>query len=198
MVLVHEFGHFAVAKLCGVRVEVFSIGFGKRVCGFKRGDTDYRISLLPLGGYVKMTGENPNEEHTGDPGEFTAHPRWQRILIGLAGTLGLVIAMHQKAATGHLPAPSTAPATLAAAPVPAPPPPSNPVPEPEPPPPVVVVPPPAPAPPTEDPTKKALAHLSRQEAEERAAAEQAGRLGPMLPQELSEARRIFLEDLAAR
>jgi regulator of sigma E protease len=85
MVIVHEFGHFAVAKLCGVRVEVFSIGFGKRVCGFKRGETDYRISLLPLGGYVKMTGENPNEEHTGDPGEFTAHPRWQRILIGLAG-----------------------------------------------------------------------------------------------------------------
>jgi len=85
MVLVHEFGHFAVAKLCGVRVEVFSIGFGKRLFGFKRGDTDYRISLLPLGGYVKMTGENPNEEHTGDPGEFSNHPRWQRILIGFAG-----------------------------------------------------------------------------------------------------------------
>jgi len=85
MVLVHEFGHFAVAKLCGVRVEVFSIGFGKRLFGFKRGDTDYRVSLLPLGGYVKMTGENPNEEHTGDPAEFTSHPRWQRILIGFAG-----------------------------------------------------------------------------------------------------------------
>ena len=85
MVLVHEFGHFAVAKLCGVRVEVFSIGFGKRLFGFKRGDTDYRISLLPLGGYVKMTGENPNEEHSGEPGEFTSHPRWQRILIGIAG-----------------------------------------------------------------------------------------------------------------
>ncbi|HVJ07953.1 MAG TPA: RIP metalloprotease RseP [Acidisarcina sp.] len=85
MVLVHEFGHFAVAKLCGVRVEVFSIGFGRRLLGFKRGDTDYRISLLPLGGYVKMSGENPNEEHTGDAGEFTSHPRWQRILIGAAG-----------------------------------------------------------------------------------------------------------------
>ena len=57
MVLVHEFGHFAVAKLCGVRVEVFSIGFGKRLFGFRRGDTDYRLSLLPLGGYVKMSGE---------------------------------------------------------------------------------------------------------------------------------------------
>ena len=54
MVLVHEFGHFAVAKLCGIRVEVFSIGFGKRLFGFKRGDTDYRLSLLPLGGYVKI------------------------------------------------------------------------------------------------------------------------------------------------
>ncbi|HEY0758527.1 MAG TPA: RIP metalloprotease RseP [Acidisarcina sp.] len=57
MVLVHEFGHFAVAKFFGVRVEVFSIGMGKRLFGFKRGDTDYRLSLLPLGGYVKMAGE---------------------------------------------------------------------------------------------------------------------------------------------
>jgi regulator of sigma E protease len=85
MVLVHEFGHFAVAKLCGVRVEVFSIGFGKRLFGFRRGDTDYRLSLLPLGGYVKMSGELPGEASTGDPAEFNAHPRWQRILIGLAG-----------------------------------------------------------------------------------------------------------------
>src|ERR1700753_3666546 len=103
MVLVHEFGHFAVAKLCGVRVEVFSIGFGKRLIGFKRGDTDYRISLLPIGGYVKMSGEGAGEgvpdgvplvSETAaellpssdlDPGDFTAHPRWQRILIGLSG-----------------------------------------------------------------------------------------------------------------
>ena len=87
MVLVHEAGHFITAKLCGVRVEVFSIGFGKRILGFKRGDTDYRLSLLPLGGYVKMSGEQPNEETTGDPGEFAAHPRWQRILIGLSGPI---------------------------------------------------------------------------------------------------------------
>jgi regulator of sigma E protease len=85
MVLVHEFGHFAVAKLCGVRVEVFSVGFGKRLFGFRHGDTDYRLSLLPLGGYVKMSGETPGEASTGDPAEFNAHPRWQRILIGLAG-----------------------------------------------------------------------------------------------------------------
>ena len=57
LVLVHEFGHFAVAKFFGVRVETFSIGFGTRLFGFRRGDTDYRISLVPLGGYVKMAGE---------------------------------------------------------------------------------------------------------------------------------------------
>ena len=85
MVLVHEFGHFAVAKLCGVRVEVFSLGFGTRLFGFKWGDTDYRVSALPLGGYVKMSGETPGSETTGDPGEFSAHPRWQRVLIAVAG-----------------------------------------------------------------------------------------------------------------
>ena len=74
MVLVHEFGHFAVAKLCGVRVETFSIGFGPRLFGWRRGDTDYRLSLLPLGGYVKMAGDVPGELPTGDPGEFNAHP----------------------------------------------------------------------------------------------------------------------------
>jgi regulator of sigma E protease len=94
MVLVHEFGHFVTAKLFGVRVEVFSIGFGKRLFGFKRGDTDYRISLLPLGGYVKMSGEQAGDGTPGgeiplsqpdDPGDFANHPRWQRILIGLSG-----------------------------------------------------------------------------------------------------------------
>ena len=85
MVLIHEFGHYAIAKWCGVRVETFSIGFGKRLFGFRRGETDYRISVLPLGGYVKMSGENPMEESTGDPGEFMSHPRWQRFLIAIAG-----------------------------------------------------------------------------------------------------------------
>jgi len=85
MILVHEFGHFAVAKLLGVRVEQFALGFGKRLVGFRRGETEYRINLLPLGGYVKMAGENPGEARTGDPGEFTAHPRWHRFLIALAG-----------------------------------------------------------------------------------------------------------------
>jgi regulator of sigma E protease len=85
LVFVHEFGHYAVAKLFKVRVEVFSLGFGKRLIGFRRGDTDYRLSLLPLGGYVKMAGENPMEARTGDPGEFMSHPRWQRFLVAIAG-----------------------------------------------------------------------------------------------------------------
>jgi regulator of sigma E protease len=85
MILIHEFGHYAVAKLLGVRVEVFSIGFGKRLLGFRRGDTDYRIAAIPLGGYVKMSGENPMDDRTGDPGEFLSHPRWHRFLIAIAG-----------------------------------------------------------------------------------------------------------------
>ena len=86
MIVVHEFGHFAVAKLCGVRVEAFSVGFGPRLFGIKWGDTDYKVCLLPLGGYVKMTGENPGEEQdVEDPGSFTSHPRWQRMLIAVAG-----------------------------------------------------------------------------------------------------------------
>jgi regulator of sigma E protease len=94
MILIHEFGHYAVAKLLGVRVEVFSIGFGKRLLGFRRGDTDYRISAIPLGGYVKMSGENPMDERTGDPGEFLSHPRWHRFLIAIAGPfMNIVLAI---------------------------------------------------------------------------------------------------------
>ena len=113
MVVVHEAGHFIVAKLCGVRVEAFSIGFGPRLFGFQYGETDYKVCLLPLGGFVKMTGESPEQNlevpgtpvvvqayeklpgmgavasgsgaPTDDPGSFLAHPRWQRMLIGLAG-----------------------------------------------------------------------------------------------------------------
>ena len=85
MVLVHEWGHFIVAKSFGVRVDIFSIGFGTRLWGIKRGDTDYRLSALPLGGYVKMAGDNPLEERKGDPDEFLSKPRWQRVLIARAG-----------------------------------------------------------------------------------------------------------------
>jgi regulator of sigma E protease len=85
MIVVHEFGHFIMAKLLGVRVEQFAIGFGKRLIGFRRGETDYRINAVPLGGYVKMSGETPLDKHTGDSREFTAHPRWHRFLIAIAG-----------------------------------------------------------------------------------------------------------------
>ncbi len=85
MVLLHEWGHFIAAKLCGVRVEVFSIGLGPRIWGVKRGDTDYRVSAFPLGGYVRMAGDNPVAERTGEPYEFLSRPRWQRFLIAVAG-----------------------------------------------------------------------------------------------------------------
>ncbi|HLG16149.1 MAG TPA: RIP metalloprotease RseP [Blastocatellia bacterium] len=85
MIVIHEFGHFIVAKWCGVRVEVFSVGFGKRLWGIKKGDTDYRISLIPLGGYVKMAGENLDSEATGAPDEFLSKPKWQRFCIAIAG-----------------------------------------------------------------------------------------------------------------
>jgi len=85
MILIHEFGHFAVAKLLGVRVEQFAIGFGTRLVGFRRGETDYRINAIPLGGYVKMSGENPMDERSDDPREFMNHSRWHRFLIAIAG-----------------------------------------------------------------------------------------------------------------
>jgi regulator of sigma E protease len=87
IVLVHEWGHFVVARFFGVRVDVFSIGYGNRIFGWKRGDTDYRISVFPFGGYVRMAGENPAEERTGAPNEFLGKPRWQRLLIILAGPI---------------------------------------------------------------------------------------------------------------
>jgi regulator of sigma E protease len=90
IIFVHEFGHFITAKAFGMRVFIFSFGFGKRLVGFKRGDTDYRISLIPLGGYVKLEGEP--EDHLsedtstlGDGKDFTARPRWQKFLVYLAG-----------------------------------------------------------------------------------------------------------------
>src|SRR5437660_11289811 len=94
MVLIHEFGHYAVAKLLGVRVEQFAIGFGKRLIGFRKGETDYRINAIPLGGYVKMSGENPMDKHSDDPREFVNHSRWHRFLIAIAGpTMNILLAI---------------------------------------------------------------------------------------------------------
>ncbi len=94
LIFVHEWGHFIAAKLFGVRVEIFSLGFGPRLWGRKRGPTDYRVSALPLGGYVKMAGDNPVEERTGAPDEFLSKPRWQRVVIALAGpAMNLMLAV---------------------------------------------------------------------------------------------------------
>ena len=94
MILVHELGHFLAAKWFGVRVDVFSIGFGKRLSAFAAARTDYRISALPLGGYVKMAGENPLESRTGAPDEFMSHPRWQRFVIAIAGpAMNIILAV---------------------------------------------------------------------------------------------------------
>ncbi len=87
MVFVHEAGHFLAAKGFGVRVLTFSLGFGKRLFGFERGGTDYRVSILPLGGYVKMAGDDPTAVLSGDPGEFLSRPRWQRFVIILMGPM---------------------------------------------------------------------------------------------------------------
>jgi regulator of sigma E protease len=90
IIFFHEFGHFITAKLFGMRVFIFSFGFGRRLFGFQWGDTDCRVSLVPLGGYVKLEGEP--EDHLsedtstrGDARDFTARPRWQRFLVYLAG-----------------------------------------------------------------------------------------------------------------
>jgi regulator of sigma E protease len=87
LIFVHELGHFVVAKALGVKVIRFSIGFGTRLFGFTRGETEYRISLLPLGGYVKMAGDDPSEEVAPeDRGRgFLEQSPWRRLLISAAG-----------------------------------------------------------------------------------------------------------------
>lgn len=91
LVLLHELGHFIAAKLCRVRVDVFSIGFPPKIWGVKYGDTDYRLSALLFGGYVKMAGENPVEERSGAPYEFLSKTRWQRFFIAIAGPLANIL-----------------------------------------------------------------------------------------------------------
>src|ERR1700738_1036258 len=93
LILVHEWGHFIVARLFGVRVDVFSIGFGPRLFGFKWGATDWRGSAAPLGGYVRLAGQDIPQSDSGDnkptgaPDELMSKPRWQRALISFAGPL---------------------------------------------------------------------------------------------------------------
>src|ERR671917_2771121 len=97
-VIIHEFGHFIVAKLLGIRVETFSVGFGKRLFGRRWGQTDYRLSLIPLGGYVKLGGDESNaglEEGGGEEiparERFDLRPRWQKVAVGVAGPVMNII-----------------------------------------------------------------------------------------------------------
>src|ERR1700730_17216159 len=85
MILIHELGHYFAARLFDVRVDAFSFGFGPRLFGFRRGETDFRFSLILFGGYVKMAGEQPGDENVSDPRSFMAKPRWQRLIIAFAG-----------------------------------------------------------------------------------------------------------------
>lgn len=85
LVFVHELGHFLLARWHGVRVITFSLGFGPKLVAVRRGDTEYCVSAVPLGGYVKMAGENPDDPHTGSDDEFLAKSKWQRFQILMAG-----------------------------------------------------------------------------------------------------------------
>jgi regulator of sigma E protease len=94
MILIHEAGHYWAARLFDVKVETFSFGFGPRLFGFRRGETDFRFSLVPFGGYVKMLGEQPGDEAASDTRSFQAHPRWQRMCIAFAGpAINVVLAI---------------------------------------------------------------------------------------------------------
>ncbi|MBM3808163.1 MAG: RIP metalloprotease RseP [Acidimicrobiia bacterium] len=85
LVFIHELGHFLLARWHGVRVLTFSLGFGPKLLKVQRGDTEYCISAIPLGGYVKMAGENPDDPQTGADDEFMAKSKWQRFQILIAG-----------------------------------------------------------------------------------------------------------------
>ena len=94
LVFVHELGHFLAARRLGVRVLVFSLGFGPKLLKMKRGDTEYCVSAIPLGGYVKMAGENPDEARTGSPDEFLSRTKWERFQVLIMGpVMNLVLAV---------------------------------------------------------------------------------------------------------
>ncbi len=94
LIFVHELGHFVMARRVGVRVLKFSLGFGPRLVGFKRGDTEYVISAIPLGGYVKMAGENPDDPRSGRDDEFLSKSKWERFQILIMGPLmNLILAV---------------------------------------------------------------------------------------------------------
>lgn len=114
MILIHELGHYWAARFFDIRVETFSFGFGPRLFGFRKGETDFRFSAILFGGYVKMVGEQPGEDTANDPRGFLAKPRWQRLIVVLAGPVmnmvlavalltGLFMVRYPKLPTVHSP-----------------------------------------------------------------------------------------------
>jgi regulator of sigma E protease len=94
LIFVHEFGHFLVARLYGVRVITFSLGFGPKLLKVRRGATEYCVSVIPLGGYVKLAGETVEEDLTGAPDEFLSKSKWVRFQVYLAGpTMNILLAL---------------------------------------------------------------------------------------------------------
>ena len=94
LVFVHELGHFLAARRLGVRVLTFSLGFGPKLLKVRRGDTEYCVSAIPLGGYVKMAGENPDDPRTGRPDEFLSKTKWERFQILIMGpAMNIILAV---------------------------------------------------------------------------------------------------------
>ena len=94
LIFVHELGHFLMARRIGVRVLTFSLGFGPKLLSFRRGDTEYCVSAIPLGGYVKMAGENPEDARTGASDEFLSKSKWQRFQVLIMGpVMNLALAL---------------------------------------------------------------------------------------------------------
>lgn len=94
LIFVHELGHFLMARRIGVRVLTFSLGFGPKLVNIERGDTEYCVSAIPLGGYVKMAGENPEENRTGSADEFLSKGKWQRFQVLVMGpVMNVVLAL---------------------------------------------------------------------------------------------------------
>ncbi len=91
LVFVHEFGHFAAARRVGIRVLTFSLGFGPKLLKVRRGDTEYCLSAIPLGGYVKMAGENPDDQRTGRDDEFLSKTKWERFQVLIMGPVMNVV-----------------------------------------------------------------------------------------------------------
>ena len=94
LIFVHELGHFLMARRIGVRVLTFSLGFGPKILNIHRGGTDYCVSIIPLGGYVKMAGENPEDQRTGASDEFLSKSKWQRFQVLVMGpVMNVVLAL---------------------------------------------------------------------------------------------------------